>query len=103
MKAMYNNDDKLLYFGQTFLTLAKKLHCHIDDLFDSDETNKSLWTLKIFPITKNPNESFEQTLKMILSNDILQSNHQYISIKQILKQRDISAIIQYRSNLINCT
>ena len=103
MKATYNNDDKLSYFGQTLSILAKKLHCQIDDLFDPDEPNKSLWTLKIFPVTTNPNESFEKTLKLLLLNDSIQSNEQYISIKEILKQRDITAIIHYRSNLINCT
>jgi hypothetical protein len=102
MKATYNDDDKMLYFGQTLSTIAKKLHYSINDLFD-DENDKSLWTLKIFPITKNPNESFEKTLKLILSNDPIMSKEQYVSIKEILKQRDISATIQYRSNLINCT
>jgi fucose-1-phosphate guanylyltransferase len=103
MKATYNNnDDKMLYFGQTLSKISKKLHCEINDLFD-DDNNKSLWTLKIFPITKNPNESFEKTLKLILSNDILTSKQEYISIKDILQYRDISSIIQYRSNLINCT
>jgi fucose-1-phosphate guanylyltransferase len=103
MKATYNNDDKMLYFGQTLTILSTKLHCHINDLFDN-ENNKSLWTLKIFPVTKNPNESFEKTLKLILSNHFLPSKqHEYVSIKEILQRRDISATIQYRSNLINCT
>jgi len=102
MKATYNNDDKMLYFGQTLSILSKKLQCHINDLFD-DENNKSLWTLKIFPITKNPNESFEKTLKLILSKNCILSKQEYVSIKEILQHRDISATIQYRSNLINCT
>ncbi|CAF1515350.1 unnamed protein product [Adineta steineri] len=102
MKATYNNDEKLMYFGQTLSTIATKLHCHIDDLFDN-ENEKSLWTLKIFPVTKNPNESFEKTLKIILLNDFIKSKQEYVSIKEILKQRNISAIIHYRSNLINCT
>jgi hypothetical protein len=103
MKATYNNDDKMLYFGQNLSILAKKLHCQIDDLFDKDETNKSLWTIKIFPVTTNPNESFEKTLKILLSTDILPSKEHYVSIKEILKHRDINLAIQYRSNLINCT
>jgi hypothetical protein len=102
MKATYNNDDKMLYFGQTLSILSKKLQCDINDLFD-DENNKSLWTLKIFPITKNPNESFEKTLKLILSKNFILSKQEYVSIKEILQHRDISATIQYRSNLINCT
>ncbi|CAF3034997.1 unnamed protein product [Rotaria sp. Silwood2] len=102
MKITYNTNDKILYFGQTLSTIAKKIHRHIDDLFD-DENNKSLWTLKIFPVTKNPNESFEKTLKLILLNDFIMFEKQYVSIQEILKQRDISLTIQYRSNLINCT
>ena len=102
MKATYENDDKMMYFNQTLSTIAEKLHCQINDLFD-DENNKSLWTLKIFPVTKNPNESFEKTLKLILSNDFDMCEKKYVSIQEILKQRDISLAIQYRSNLINCT
>ena len=103
MKATYNNnDDKLLYFGQTLSVIAKKIHCHINDLFDN-ENNKSLWTLKIFPVTKNPNESVEKTLKLILLNDFTISEKRYVSIQEILKYRDIPLTIQYRSNLINCT
>lgn len=103
MKMNYNkNEDQMLYFGQTLLKLSKKLHCQINDLFDDDNV-KSLWTLKIFPITKNPNESFEKTLKLIHSNEFLTSKQQYVSIKDILQHRDISSIIHYRSNLINCT
>ncbi|UJR22283.1 hypothetical protein I4U23_025342 [Adineta vaga] len=103
MKAIYKTNDKSLnYFGQTLLTLAKKLHCDVTHLFD-DENDQSLWTLKIFPVTTNPNESFEKTLELIRSDDPIISKHQYVSIKEILKRRDISAIIHYRSNLINCT
>ncbi|CAF3449471.1 unnamed protein product, partial [Rotaria sp. Silwood2] len=91
MKITYNTNDKILYFGQTLSTIAKKIHRHIDDLFD-DENNKSLWTLKIFPVTK-----------LILLNDFIMFEKQYVSIQEILKQRDISLTIQYRSNLINCT
>lgn len=102
MKLTYNNIDKMLYFGQTLTTIAKKLNCPIDGLFD-DANNRSLWTLKIFPVAKNPNESFEKTLKLIISDDFQMSEQTYVSIQEILKQRDISLTIQYRSNLINCT
>lgn len=102
MKAAYSHENQLTYFGQPLATLAHKLHCQINDLF-SNETNKSLWTLKIFPIASNPNESFEKTLQLILSNENLSSKYQYVSIEEIRKHRDISLTIQYRSNLINCT
>lgn len=103
MKATYENNEQMFYFGQSLSILAKKLHCEMVDLFDVDETQKSLWTLKIFPVTNNPNESLEKTLKLILSSDPLASKDEYVSIKEILKRRDINSIIQYRSNLINCT
>ncbi|CAF2031603.1 unnamed protein product [Rotaria magnacalcarata] len=102
MKITHNNLDKILYFGQPVSTLAGRIHRTIDDLFD-DENNRSLWTLKIFPVTRDPNESFEKTLNLIISNDFTMSEKQYVSIQEILKRRDISSAIQYRSNLINCT
>ncbi len=103
MKATYDNNDQMLYFGQNLSILANKLQCQIEDLFAKDETNKSLWTIKIFPVTNNPNESFEKTLKIILSTDVLLAKQTYVSVKEILKHRDINLAIQYRSNLINCT
>lgn len=102
MKATYSNENQLTYFGQTLGTLSKKLHCQWNDLFPNEKT-KSLWTLRIFPITSNANESFEKTLQLILTNENLSTKYEYISIEEILKQRDITLTIQYRSNIINCT
>jgi len=105
MKARYdNNNNNMQYFGQSLTTIAQKLDCHINDLFE-DENNKSLWTLRIFPITNNPSQSFEQTLQLV--EGIIQlteeEQQQRVSIKDILKERHISTLLHYRSNLINCT
>lgn len=102
MKQTYTDIDKIHYFGHPLSAIAKKLHRQIDDLFD-DKNNKSLWSMKIFPVSKDPNESFEKTLHLISSNDTTISGKSYVSIQEILKHRDISLTIQYRSNLINCT
>ena len=102
MKAVHGDLDKMIYFGQTLDTLAKKIHRRREDLF-TDEANRSLWTLKIFPVTSNPNESFEKTLQLILGSDLSISGLAFVSMKDILQLRDISLLIQYRSNLINCT
>ena len=106
MKATYDNNEQMVYFGQPLSILARKLHCEVIDLFDADENQKSLWTLKIFPVTSNPNESLEKTLQLLLSPNVLprkEDDNDHVSIKDILKRRNINAIIQYRSNLINCT
>ena len=104
MKATYENPAQMVYFGQPLPILARKLHCEVIDLFDADETQKSFWTLKIFPVASNPNESLEKTLQLLLSANALPGKEDdYVSIKDILKRRDINSIIQYRSNLINCT
>lgn len=103
MKATYNTADaQVNYFGQTLAVLAKKLECDVEHLFE-DGADRSLWTLKIFPVTSNANESFEKTLRLISLNDTGISKHECVSIKGILQLRDISAILHYRSNLINCT
>lgn len=102
MKANHSSEHPITYFGQTLGNLAKKLHCQLNDLF-TNEKNQSLWTLKIFPITSNANESFEKTLQLIVSNEHLSTKYEYISIEEILKHRDITLTIQYRSNIINCT
>ena len=103
MKKTYDDLSQMKYFGQTLIDLAKKVHCTIEELFDHDDS-RSLWTLKIFPVMNEANQSFENTLRLISnSNKSLQSKETLISIKGILQQRDIAALIQFRSNLINCT
>lgn len=102
MKATYEHFEQMKYFGQSLSSLATRLHLDLSDLFD-DDRHRSLWTLKVFPVMNNANESFESTLKVISSESNLPSAQVYISIQEILQQRHISSLIQYRSNLINCT
>jgi hypothetical protein len=102
MKATYNNDSELTFFLHTADQLCRRLSCSKGDLFDNEQ-HRSLWTLKIFPITNDPTSSFELTWKLLSTNDCLSSELMFVSMKEILQQRDITALIQYRSNLINCT
>lgn len=105
MKKTFVDLREMKYFQRSISDLADEQHCQVENLFDHSST-RSLWTLKIFPVMKNPNESFEQTLHLINREEKshrMPSDQKYVSIQEILQQRDISALIQYRSNLINCT
>lgn len=105
MKKTYTDLKEMKYFHRSLTDLAEERHCSLENLFDSS-SSRSFWTLKIFPVMNNPNESFERTLHL-LNNNLhsirVDPKENYVSIQEILQQRDISALIQYRSNLINCT
>lgn len=103
MKKTYAQIDEMKYFQQSIDDLARKLQCSKEDLFEPNDV-RSLWTLKAFPICSTANESFESTMKIISrTNQTFDKEIRRISIKDILQQRDINSLIQYRSNLINCT
>ncbi|KAF8796965.1 Fucose-1-phosphate guanylyltransferase like protein [Argiope bruennichi] len=94
-----------MFFGKKM----KVFLMHDDLVFDADCDPVSLWDAKLFPVCSSAEESLKKTLEFILcvnecsSSDLNYTLHRgkvkWISMRDILMQKDTEAMINYQKQL----
>ncbi|XP_065176746.1 fucose-1-phosphate guanylyltransferase-like [Sycon ciliatum] len=113
-KAQADRFAELKYAGKTLGDVASCLHLPADDirsLWSAEETNFSLWTVRLFPIFATASSSLSYGVAMLsavasgtplttddFQSDILDSPHRY-GMFDVLKNKDTQPLLCWRKDL----